>query len=137
MDHVEAAAAAEVDTAAVTVVTEAAVTVVTAVVVMAVTAVVVMAVTEAAVTVVTAVVVMAVEATLNPLQLMLINRLEQKAGKIEVTQILPKIQSLKMLEVEEKEVLQVIHKYLKKEIKTQLFEVLKFVLSSNQYLILL
>jgi hypothetical protein len=85
----------------------------------AVTAVVVMAA-------VTAVVVMAA-VILNPLPLMLINLLEQKAGKIEVSETLRKILNLKIVEVEEKEVLQAILKFLKKEINNPFFEALNFV----------
>jgi tRNA C32,U32 (ribose-2'-O)-methylase TrmJ len=73
-----------------------------------------------------AVAVMAV-VILNPLPLTLINLLEQKAGKIEVSETLRKILNLKIVEVEEKEVLQAILKSLKKEIKNPFFEALNFV----------
>ena len=111
-----------------------------AVVIMAVvTVVAVMAVVTAAVVmaVVTAAVVMAVAVIiLNLLLLTLINLLEQKVGKIGVMEILPKILTLKMVEVEEKEVFQAILKYLKKGIKNPFFVILKLFCLSNQYLIL-
>jgi hypothetical protein len=73
---------------------------------------------------------------LNLLLLTLINLLEQKVGKIGVMEILPKILTLKMVEVEEKEVFQAILKYLKKGIKNPFFVILKLFCLSNQYLIL-
>ena len=108
--------------------------VVTAVVVMAVvTAVAVMAVVTAAV-VVTAVAVMAVVTAavvvtaaaviLNQMQHMLINHLEQKAGKIGVMETLLKTLNLKIAEVEEKEVLLAILKFLKKVISNPFLVVL-------------
>ena len=119
MVHVEVAAAAEVVTAA------AVMAVVTAVAVMAaVTAVVVMAV------------VTAVALVILNLLLTRINLLEQKVGKIEVMEICLKILTLKTAEVEEKEALQVILKYLKKGIKNPFFVTLKHVGLRNQYLIL-
>jgi hypothetical protein len=118
--HAEAAAAVEAVTAV------AVMAAVTAVAVMAaVTAVAVMA----AVTAVAVII-------LNLLLLTSINLLEQKVGKIEVMEILPKILTLKMAEVEEKEVLQAILKYLKKGIKNPFFVILKLFCLSNQYLIL-
>ena len=73
---------------------------------------------------------------LNLLLLTLINLLEQKVGKIEVMEIRPKILTLKTAEVEEKEALQAILKYLKKGIKNPFFVILKLFCLSNQYLIL-
>ena len=96
------------------------------------------AVTAAAVmAVVTAVVVIAVRVVILNLFLpTLINLLEQKVGKIEVMEIRPKILTLKTAEVEEKEALQAILKYLKKGIKNPFFVILKLFCLSNQYLIL-
>ena len=91
-DHEEAVAAVEAVTAAV-VVTAAVMAVVTAAVMAAV-------VTAAVMAVVTIVAV-----TLNLTQVMLVNLLEPKVGKIEVTETLPKTQILKIVEAEEKEVL--------------------------------
>ena len=66
----------------------------------------------------------------------LINLLEQKVGKIEVMEVLLKILTLKMVEVEEKEVLQATLKYLKKGIKNPFLVTLKLFCLRNQYLIL-
>ena len=82
-----------------------AVTVVAVTVAVTVAAVIVAAVTVAAVIVAVTVVAVIVAVTPNLIQIMKINLLEPKAGKIEATEILLKTLNLKVVEVEEEEVL--------------------------------
>ena len=126
----EAAEAVEAVTAeaVMAVVTAAEVTAEAVMAVVTVEAVMAVVTVEAVMAVVTAEAVMAVVTvavvTLNLHQNMLTNLLEQKVGKIEVTENLPKILNSRMEEVEEKEASRVILKCLRKVTSSPSLEVL-------------